>query len=227
MATDPGPRPAVLPPAPVRGNSTISGEVLLIGAPPMMQPIKLGADPICARGSSRDEQVIAADGKLQNVFVRLTDAPAQPAPSEPVVVDQISCVFRPRVQGAVRGQSMQIRNGDPTLHNVHAYAGASTLFNYAQPARVQPIERGFPDGAQVIKLKCDVHPWMTAYVLVNDNPYFAVTGPDGSFSIPAVPAGSYRIEAWHERFGVKAAKVKLGEGETARVAFSYSPEDRG
>ncbi len=213
--------------AAVRGDGTILGEVLLTGAPPSMQPLKLGADPICAGASSRDEQVIATDGKLENVFVRLTDGPRQPPPSEPVVIDQVSCVFRPRIQGAIRGQTMQIRNGDRTLHNVHGYSGTSTLFNYAQPATSHPVERGFPDGARLIKLKCDVHPWMTAYILVTDNDYFAVSGRDGSFSIQGIPAGSYHLEAWHERFGVKTAKVTLGKGETARVAFSYSPEDRG
>ena len=225
-AMDGGARAAAMP-APVRGNGTILGEVVLAGAPPQMQPLKLGADPICAGASSRDEQVIATDGKLENVFVRITDAPAEPPRSEPVVIDQVSCVFRPRVQGAIRGQMMQIRNGDQTLHNVHGYAGTSTLFNYAQPATAPPVERGFPEGARVIKLKCDVHPWMTAYVLVTDNSYFAVSGRDGSFSIRGIPAGSYHLEAWHERFGLKTAKVTLSEGETARVAFSYAPGDRG
>jgi hypothetical protein len=211
----------------VRGSGTILGEVVLVGVPPSMQPLKLGADPICAAASSRDEQVIATNGKLENVFIRLTDGPAQPPPSVPVVIDQVSCVFRPRIQGAIRGQTLQIRNGDRTLHNVHGYAGPSTLFNYAQPATAPPVERGFPEGARVIKLKCDVHPWMTAYVLITDNGYFAVSGRDGSFSIRGIPAGSYHLEAWHERFGVKTAKVTLGEGETARVAFSYSAGDRG
>ena len=224
--TDRGARAGAMP-APVRGSGTILGEVVLVGAPPQMQPLKLGADPICAGASSRDQQVIATDGKLENVFVRIADAPAEPPPSEPVVIDQVSCVFRPRIQGAVRGQTMQIRNGDRTLHNVHGYAGSSTLFNYAQPATAPPVERGFPEGARVIKLTCDVHPWMTAYVLVTDNSYFAVSGRDGSFSIRGIPAGSYHLEAWHERFGVKTAKLTLSEGETARVAFTYAPGDRG
>ncbi len=191
-----------------------------------MQPLKLGVDPICAGAPSHDEQVVVREGRLANVFVRLVDAPAQPPPSDRVVIDQVSCVFRPRVQGAVHGQPMEIRNGDRTLHNVHGYAGNSTLFNYAQPASAPSVERAVPEGARVIKLKCDVHPWMTAYVLVNDNSYFAVTGTDGTFAIEGIPAGTYGVEAWHERFGVKAAKVTLREGETARVGFSYSPEDR-
>jgi plastocyanin len=214
-------------PSVVRGNGTISGEVQLVGTPPSMQPLKLGADPICAAASADDEQVVATGGRLSNVLVRIADAPPQMPPSTPVVVDQQSCVFRPRVQGAVRGQVIQIRNGDRTLHNTHGYAGTSTLFNYAQPASSQALERRLPESAGVIKLKCDVHPWMTAFVVVTDNPYFAVTGADGRFSIPGVPAGTYRVEAWHERFGVKSSLVRVGEDGTARVAFSYRPEDRG
>ena len=211
----------------VRGNATISGEVQLVGIPPAMQPLKVGADPICASDSSRDEQVIANGGKLGNVFVRIADAPPEPPPGAPVVVDQIHCIFRPRVQGAVRGQVIEIRNGDRTLHNTHGYAGGSTLFNYAQPASSQPLERHLPNSAGVVKLKCDVHPWMTAFVLVTDNAYYAVTGTDGRFSIPGVAPGTYRVEAWHERFGVKSQKVGVGADGTVRVDFSYSPEDRG
>ncbi len=217
---------AVVPPT-IRGYGTIAGEVLYVGNPPPMQPLKLGADPVCAGGSRFDEQVIVSNGRLANVFVRLLGAPPEQPPSVPAVVDQQSCVFRPRVQGIIRGQAIEIRNSDPTLHNAHAYAGGWTLFNYAQPAGAPPVGRPLTDGSRVIKLKCDVHPWMTAFVHVVDNSYFAVTGADGSFSIRGLAARSYELEAWHERFGVKRAKVDLREGETAHLTLSYSPDDRG
>ena len=217
---------AVIAP-PVHGTGTITGEALLVGNPPPMQPLKLGADPVCAGGSRFDEQVIVSNGRLANVLVRLLGAPPEQPPNVVAVIDQRSCVFRPRVQGIVRGQSIEIRNGDPTLHNAHAYTGGSTLFNYAQPAGASPVERPLTDRSQVIKLKCDVHPWMTAFIHVEDNSHFAVTGADGSFSIPGLAAGSYELEAWHERFGVKRARVELREGEAAHLTFSYSPDDRG
>jgi hypothetical protein len=209
------------------GNSAISGEVLLRGPAPAMQPFKLGADPICARGSMRDEQVLVADGKLANAVVRLADAPPEPPPPERVVIDQVSCVFRPRVQGAVRGQLLEIRNGDSTLHNAHGYAGTSTLFNYAQPAGAKPAMKLLSEGGRALKLKCDVHPWMTAYIFVCDNRHFAVTGADGNFSLKGIPAGTYRVEAWHERFGTLASTVTVPEGQTAHVTLSYSPNNRG
>jgi hypothetical protein len=212
--------------AAVHSTAAITGEALFVGNPPPMQPLKLGADPVCASGSRVDEQVIVSNGRLANVLVRLLGAPPEQPPNVVAVIDQRSCVFRPRVQGIVRGQSIEIRNGDPTLHNAHAYAGGSTLFNYAQPAGAPPVERPVTDRF-VIKLKCDVHPWMTAFVHVEDNSHFAVTGADGRFSIPALAAGSHELEAWHERFGVKRARVELREGETAHLTFSYSPDDRG
>src|SRR5260370_35966557 len=191
----------------VRGSSTLSGEVQLVGTPAAMQPLKLGADPICASESFFDEQVIATGGRLSNVFVRIADAPPEPPPGTAVVVDQAHCIFRPRLQGAVRGQVIQIRNGDRTLHNTHGYALGSTLFNYAQPANSQALERPLPSSSGVVKLKCDVHPWMTAFVFVTDNPYLAVTGAVGRFSIHGVPVRNYRLEAWHRGFGLKGENI--------------------
>lgn len=212
---------------PARGSGSISGEVILRGSPPEMRPLKLGADPVCAAGSRSDEQVAVSDGKLANVLVRVVDAPAEPPPSVPAMIDQRRCVFWPRILAVVRGQSLEIRNADPTLHNVHAYAGGSTLFNYAQPAGAPAVQRARTDRLGIIKLKCDVHPWMAAFVHVEESSHFAVTGTDGAFSIPGLAARSYEVEAWHERFGTKRAKIDVAEGQAAHLTFSYSTDDRG
>src|SRR5262249_19056460 len=136
------------------------------------------------------------------------------------------CTFRPRVQGAVAGQPVEIRNSDGVLHNVHAYGEGKTIFNYAQPAQSSP--RVFTVGRPgVIKLKCDVHPWMTAFIAVSPSSYFAVTQPDGTFSISGVADATYQLEAWHERFGTKTASVTVKDGMAPKVLFAYSPEDRG
>jgi plastocyanin len=208
------------------GRGAITGEVVLSGSPPTMQPLKRGVDPTCAKGAPTDEQVLVRNGKLLNVVVRVLGTPSKPAPSSTVVLDQEGCTFKPRVQGAVAGQVVEIRNSDGILHNVHGYADGKTIFNYAEPAQGAP--RLFTAGAPgAIKLKCDVHPWMTAFIVVSPSSYYAVTGSDGAFSISGVADGTYQVEAWHERFGTKTASVTVRDGGAPNELFSYSTEDRG
>jgi plastocyanin len=228
--TPPAPPPvAVAPtsaPAAPQGKGNISGEVTLTGTPPVMQPLKRGADPVCAKTPMNDESAIVHDGRVENVVVRVKNAPDAPTPAAPVVLEQKDCMYRPRVQGAIQGQQVIVKNEDGTLHNVHSYEGTKTLFNQAQPQKSAPIEKKL-DGPGVVKLKCDVHPWMTGYVSVTNNPYFAVTGAGGAFEIKDVPAGQYTLEAWHEKFGTKTVTVTVAPGETAKVTVSYSADDRG
>ena len=130
-------------------------------------------------------------------------------------------MYSPRVQGAVEGQKIDITNADGTLHNVHAYAGTKTLFNQAQPPKSKELEKDAPKDTDVVKLKCDVHPWMTGFIVINKTPYFAVTKDDGKFEIKDVPAGTYKLEAWHEKLGTQTAEVKVEEGKAADAKFSF------
>ncbi len=227
------PPPVKLPtPAPavdeLVGTGSIEGEVSLIGAPPEMQPLKTGADPVCAKGGVlMDEAVLAKDGKLQNVVVRITtNAPQGSIPAAPVVVDQHGCTYLPRVQASMKGQQLMVKNSDGTLHNVHTYLdGSKTWFNQAQPPKgkeiVRPIDK---DG--VVKLKCDVHPWMTGFIVLSDHPFAATTEAGGKFTLRDVPAGRYTLEAWHERFGKKTQELTVKGGEVAATSFSYAIGDR-
>ncbi len=205
----------------------IEGEVLLTGPAPQAQTLNRRADPVCSKHEAIDETVLAKNGKLQNAVVRISqNAPAGIAvPSTPVIVNQQDCLYHPRVQAARAGQKLAVRNGDGTLHNIHAYEGSKTLFNQAQPPKANEIQKDLK-GAEVIKLKCDVHPWMTGYIVVSDNPFFSTTGADGHFSI-AAPAGTYTLESWHERFGKKTQQVTVVAGQPAKVTFTYAPDDRG
>src|SRR5262249_39785460 len=144
----------------VAGRGSIEGEVLLDGPPPPMLPLKVGADPICAKSGGTDEQVLVRDGKLRNVVVRIANGPTMPAAPRPLEVNQQGCTYQPRIQGALAGQSLLVRTSDDTLHNVHAYFGSSTLFNQAQPSHSRAIERALPESVGIVKLRCDVHPWM-------------------------------------------------------------------
>jgi plastocyanin len=211
--------------APALAGGTVTGKVAFSGPAPKPEKLDVQSDPVCAKGSLQDEVVLPGkDGKtLQNVVVRLVDAPATTAPSTtPVIIDQQECLYRPRVSGAVAGQQVLVRNSDGTLHNVRAVLGKKTVLNRAQPPGAKEINTKAPAAAgDVMQLKCDVHPWMLAHVVVNPNPYFAVTGEDGSFQLADIPAGTWKIEAWHEKFGTKTGEVKVEDGKPATVMFSY------
>lgn len=218
------PAPAT-PAAPVKGDLTITGEVTLTGNPPEMQPLKRGVDPVCAKQQMNDEQVLAKNGKLENVVVWVSDGvPPQPAPAEQARLQQTQCMYRPRVQAVQDGQTIAIKNGDATLHNVRAVRGTKTLFNKAQPPGSPEIAEAVTAGP-ALQFKCDVHPWMKAYAVVVSNPFHAVTGPDGKFTISGLPPGKYTVSAWHELFGTKTSQIEV-QGKATPILFTYNAQDR-
>jgi plastocyanin len=191
----------------------------------------MSADPMCARASGGrrvlDEAVVAAqDGSLGNVFVELVgNFPDTPVPSEPVVIDQNGCVYSPRVVGVRVGQTLQVRNSDDGLHNVHGIAGDRDAFNVSQPMKGM-VNTFRPQESGILRLKCDVHTWMVAFVGVVNHPFFAVTGKDGAFVLQNVPEGSYELRAWHERFGTATSKVRVESARPADVEVAFTPERR-
>lgn len=208
------------------GNATIKGVVSFSGkAPEMKVPAKRKDADVCKSKDVPYNAVVVKDGKLKDVFVRIAPGGVPGnwnAPDKAVVVDQVDCMYTPRIQGAVTGQKIDIKNGDETLHNVHAYAGTNSLFNQAQPKGAPPISKESPEDPGVMKFTCDVHPWMRGFVVVTDHPFFAVSGDDGSFKIEKVPAGKYTIEAWHTQYGLlKKEGVDVGESGEVTVDFEY------
>jgi hypothetical protein len=143
------------------------------------------------------------------------------------VIDQLKCTYTPRVLGAQAGQPIQVKNSDQTMHNVRGMAGTKPIFNMAQPPSMPPVSKPAPADADVLTLKCDVHPWMKAFVVVSPHPYFSTTGEDGAFNISGLPAGTYTLEAWHETLGTKTAQVTVKDGETAEATFEFSANDKG
>ncbi|MFQ5352449.1 MAG: carboxypeptidase regulatory-like domain-containing protein [Candidatus Binatia bacterium] len=211
------------------GGGTISGKVSFSGDAPPRRKIQMVADPSCAKlneGGRLGEAVIINDGALQNVFVYLKEGVSgkHEIPKTPVTIDQKRCMYSPRILGTMAGQTLEIINSDATLHNVHSLPKKSRQFNNAMPIKGMKIKKKFTSPEVMVRIKCDVHPWMAAYVGVLDHPYYAVSAADGSFSIADVPAGSYTIEAWHEKFGTKTASVEVSEDGTATANFSFSAE---
>jgi plastocyanin len=220
------PAPTVSPVnAETAGN--IAGRTTFEGTAPKPGIVRMDADPNCvqAGATSTDETVVVGDaGALQNVFVYVKDGLGDlrfPIPSVPAVLDQKGCHYVPHVLGVQVGQNVEIVNSDPTLHNVHAVPKANQEFNMGQPLPGIKFTRQFSTREVMVPFKCDVHPWMQAYVGVVDHPYFAVTGADGSFSLKGLPPGTYTIEAWHEQLGTQTQSVTVGEKESKDIAFSF------
>ena len=209
------------------GSAIVSGKAVLNGKAPSPATIDMGADPTCKAqhsGTVKDDSVVQnANGTLQNVFVYVKEGAGNyPAPSTPVVLDQKGCMYNPHVLGVQVGQPLQIVNSDPTLHNVHCMPAVNDGFNMAQPAQGMKTSKAFAKPEVMVKMKCDVHSWMHCYVGVVSNPFFGVTGADGTFKITGLPSGTYTLAAWHEKYGTSEKKVEVKDGETKTVDFTFN-----
>jgi hypothetical protein len=208
------------------GTGTIDGVVAFQGRVPERKvPPKRRDAEFCKGKEVEYNAVVVEDGGLRDVLVRLSDDAVtdtyQP-PAAHAEIEQIDCMYVPRIQGVVAGQLIDIKNGDPTLHNVHTYRGTESWFNTPQIKGSDPVARELPDEPKIVRFTCDVHPWMRGFVVVSPHPFFAVTGQGGAFSIKRVPAGTFTIEAWHSRFGRKTKRVKIVEGQTVAIGFAYT-----
>jgi plastocyanin len=146
-------------------------------------------------------------------------------PVEPVTIDQRGCIYVPRVVGARVGQVLRVRSDDNLLHNVHSMSTATNGFNIGQPMAGMQYDIRLKD-EEILKLKCDVHRWMTAYIGVVSHPYFAVSSGDGSFTINGVPAGRHTVSVWHERFGTVKQTADVKTGVTTTVTFAYTGNEK-
>ena len=210
-------------------ESGITGKVTLRGTPPPEKPLPL--DPVCGRmhettPTTRFYQV-AHDGGLADVFVYIKEglnASGFGPSTQPVVLDQVGCVFAPYVLGLQTGQKLLVRNSDPILHNVHVTPSSNSgnkESNRAQLSRSKDLEFIFEHPDIFLRFKCDVHPWMFAYVGIVSHPFFAVTDADGNYRLPAtLAAGRYTIEAYHRKAGRASELIDVAEREKRRIDFS-------
>lgn len=203
---------------------TLKGHVKYDGKPPKKNRLKMDADPVCGTSHSgpvfSESFKMAADGSMAEAMVYLRNVSySGSTPSEPAVLDQVGCIYEPHVFGMMAGQPLLIKNSDATLHNIHSMPKANKEFNFAMPKVVKEKTASFekPEN-EPIYIKCDVHPWMKTWVLVSDHPYFAVTDASGNFSIDGIPAGTYEVVCWQEKFKKKpiVKTVTIGSGETVQ-----------
>lgn len=208
-------------------RGAIKGHIRVNGKPPGNPVIRMGMDPMCAKlnaGKRPVQEIVAAtaDGSLANVFVSLQGSfPAAPVPAQPVTIDQRACIYLPRVVGARVGQTLQVRNSDELLHNVHGVSAHGNNFNISQPKAGIVRELPLKNAEIMLRVTCDVHRWMTAFVGVVSHLYFATTGVAGTYAIDNVPAGTHTIQTWHEHYGVVTRTVRVTAGVTIAVDFTY------
>jgi hypothetical protein len=213
------------------GAAKIGGQVLFHGPVPAFREPS-APFPECGERTPQDPLQVSQSGGVANAFVYIKDGlpPGDyPLPTAPVLLDQKACDYHPRVFGIRAGQPLQIRNSDPVLHNVHSrgagagLAGGPNAFNVAMPVQGMSTTRSFPEPQVPVSIGCDVHPWMRAFAGVVSHPFFAVTGADGSFSLENLPAGTYTLEAWHERLGRTTAQVIVSANAAAQVQLEFKP----
>jgi plastocyanin len=212
-------------------RSTIRGRVKIAGKIPGNVVIRMGADPMCAKinaGQRVVQNAVAStiEGHLANVFVVVEGTfPQVPAPpSAPVVIDQRACVYTPRVIGVRVGQAVEVRNSDDLFHNIHTSSAQGNEVNVSQPKVGMTNQFRFKE-EHMLRLRCDVHGWMTSWIGVVSHPYFAVTGADGTFEIRDVPTGARTVEIWHEQLGTARKNVQVKAGVPMIVDFELPGGD--
>src|SRR5882672_6712235 len=208
----------------------VSGSVKLDGAAPKAKTINMAAEPACSKGRTSPamtEEVVTGDGgSLANVVVYVKtglDGYSFPAPASAAKIEQQGCQYHPHVVAMQVGQNIDVVNNDQTTHNIHPIPKDNREWNESQPPGATPIEKSFTREEIAIPVKCNVHPWMKAYMAVLPNPAFQVTDKDGKFDLKNLPPGTYTLVAWHELYGTSEQTVTVGPKESKTVTFTFKP----
>jgi plastocyanin len=209
----------------------ITGKISYTGEKPKPKVIHMDTEAACAAANSgpvyTQDLEVNSNNTLKDVFVWVSDGLGNSTfavPTTPAQLDQRGCTYHPHVLGVMAGQQLQILNSDNTTHNIHPMPKENPEWNTSMPPKASPLDKKFNRPETMIPVKCNVHPWMKAYVGVVKNPFFSVTGDDGSFEIKGLPPGEYTISAWQEKLGTQTMKVTVGAKETKTADFSFKGE---
>jgi plastocyanin len=212
----------------------VTGSVKLDGPAPKMKTINMAAEPSCSKARTSpamSEEVVTGDGgSLANVVVYVKsglDGYAFPTPTDAAKIVQQGCQYHPHVLAMQVGQTIDVTNADQTTHNIHPIPKDNREWNESQPPGAAPIEKSFTREEIAIPVKCNVHPWMKAYMAVLPNPYFQVTDKDGKFDLKNLPPGTYTLVAWHELYGPSEQTVTIGPKESKAVTFTFKAAASG
>jgi plastocyanin len=213
------------PATPIDPNTvaSVSGTVKFDGTAAKPAKIDMSQDPAC-KGANTSENLVVDGGNLANVFVYVKEGLGNRTfdiPKESVTIDQQGCRYHPHVLGVMAGQNIEIKNDDPTTHNIHPTPQSNREWNESQPPQAAPIEKNFAREEVMLPVKCNQHPWMKMYVNVVKSPFYAVTTASGKYEIKGLPPGDYTLAFVHEKLGEQTQKVTLAAKDSKTVDASF------
>ena len=206
--------------------ATVSGAVTYGGTAPKNAKIDMSQDPGC-KGDNMAETIVAKDGKLANVFVYVKDGIGNrtfDTPKDSVTIEQKGCQYHPHVLGVMVGQNIEIRNDDPTTHNIHPTPKDNREWNESQPPKAPALEKTFTREEIMLPIKCNQHPWMRMYLNVVKTPFFAITGADGKYEIKGLPPGDYTLAFVQEKLGEQDQKITLAAKDSKTVDAGFKAQ---
>jgi plastocyanin len=206
--------------------ASVSGTVKLSGPAPKPAKIDMSQDPAC-KGTNNAETIVDDGGNLANVFVYVKDGLGSrtfDVPKDSVTIDQQGCKYHPHVLGVMAGQNIEIKNDDPTTHNIHPTPADNREWNESQPPQAAPIEKNFAREEIMLPVKCNQHPWMRMYINVVKSPFYAVTDSSGKYEIKGLPPGDYTIAFVQEKLGEQDQKVTLAAKDSKTLDQTYQQQ---
>jgi plastocyanin len=208
-------------------GGTVTGKVAFEGTKPTPKNLDMSATPFCVKahpnGQPSEEIVVNGNGTLKNTFVWVkAGLPDKQwaVPSQAVTLTQDGCMYKPHVIGIQTGQNLDIKTADATNHNIHPMPSANPEWNESQSPGDPGKTKSFARQEVLVPVKCQIHPWMKAYIGVVAHPFYAVTGDDGTYTIKGLPPGTYTIEIVHEKYGKQEQQITVGAKESKTADFS-------